>query len=200
MDRLTRTAAWVCTLLALACASGPQVQPEHDAEAEYEEEILAEIEWLILEGMKQARSPTHDLPLGTVRRGRLPPVELTSEPTFRPDATPEQVEAELRYIVAQGALNLARAKYYWRLEEAQQRYPDKVGKYVDHLVLPLYLGGRSDWEKYRLPAAYSQLINDEFHRLYPPGKPPLKYHELQDLFVRVYSEHPIPQRVSITNP
>jgi hypothetical protein len=200
MDRPSRTAALVCALLALACASGPEVRPGYDAEAEYEEEILAEIEWLILEGMKQARSPREGLPLGAVRGGRLPPVELTSEPTFRPDATPEQVEAELRYIVTQGALNLSRAKYYWRLEEAERRYPDQVGKYVDHLVLPLYLGGRSDWEKYRLPAAYSQLINDEFQRLYPPGKPPLKYHELQDLFVRVYVEHPIPQRVGITKP
>jgi hypothetical protein len=63
MDRLSRTASLASMLLSIACASGPEVRPGYDAEAEYEEEILAEIEWLILEGMKQARSPREGLPL-----------------------------------------------------------------------------------------------------------------------------------------
>jgi hypothetical protein len=90
---------------------------------------------------------------------------------------------------------------YWRLkEEAEQRYPDKRGKYEEHHFFPVYLGGQENGPTYRLPAAYHQLVTNAFRRLHPYGRPKPQAWEVQSFMLQVYSEYPIPQLVGIPNP
>jgi hypothetical protein len=90
---------------------------------------------------------------------------------------------------------------YWRLKsQAEQLYPEKVGRYEEHHFWPLYLGGPRDGTAYRIPAAYHQLLTNAFRLQYPYGQPRPSEQQARDIMLKVYSEYPIPQLIDIPNP
>lgn len=64
---------------------------------------------------------------------------------------------------------------------------------------PLYLGGASNGQTYRLPTAYRKAVTQQFRRAWPygQGRRPTPQ-ELQKILLEVYSEYPIPQLIGIT--
>jgi hypothetical protein len=130
-------------------------------------------------------------------RGRQP---RTSEPVFNAEPTPEQREAARRRAESEALEHSLRNRYLSLKAEAEQRYPDKRGKYEEHHFFPLYLGGKADGPKYRVPAAYHQLLTNAFRRLHPYGSPKPQEWEARSFMLKVYSEYPIPQLVGIPNP
>jgi hypothetical protein len=124
----------------------------------------------------------------------------STEPVFNAEPTAQQREAARRRT-ENAALEQTLRERYWRLKaEAEQRYPDKRGRYEEHHFFPVYLGGKADGVTYRVPAAYHQLITNAFRekRPYGLGKPPAQ--EAQNIMLKVYSEFPIPQLIGIPNP
>jgi hypothetical protein len=178
-------AAW----LAVAC-SAPQVVHPSDSGTDTAEEVD------VLElGMPPPRPPGPGRP-PRGGRGR----SRSREPVFNAEPTPEQREAARRRAES-AALEQTLRDRYWRLKaEAEQRYPDKQGKYEQHHFFPLYLGGPADGTTYRLPAAYHQLLTNAFRRKHPYGQKPPNEVRVREIMMEVYSEHPIPQLIGIPNP
>ncbi|QQR44967.1 hypothetical protein JKA73_02120 [Myxococcus xanthus] len=92
----------------------------------------------------------------------------------------------------------ARQVYQQRLQTAQATYPNSIG-YENHHFIPLYLGGASNGQTYRLPTAYHKAVTQQFRRAWPygQGRRPTPQ-ELQKILLEVYSEYPIPQLIGIT--
>ncbi len=88
--------------------------------------------------------------------------------------------------------------YLQRLKAAQAAYPNSTG-YENHHFVPLYLGGASNGQTYRLPTAYHKAVTQQFRRAWPygQGRRPTPQ-ELQKILLEVYSEYPIPQLIGIT--
>lgn len=77
--------------------------------------------------------------------------------------------------------------------EAEKAYPKLAGKFNEHHVMPKYLGGAKDGPTVRIPAAYHQLITNEFRRLAPYGQTIARSaEEVGRIMVQVYSKYPIP--------
>jgi hypothetical protein len=132
-------------------------------------------------------------------RGRQP---RSAEPVFNAEPTAEQREAARRRTEI-AALEQVQRDRYWKLKaEAEQRYPDKRGKYEEHHFFPVYLGGKENGPTYRLPAAYHQFLTNAFRQRWPYGggrrKP--EPEEAQRIMLKVYSELPIPQLIGIPAP
>ncbi|WNG57687.1 hypothetical protein F0U59_25200 [Archangium gephyra] len=95
------------------------------------------------------------------------------------------------------AVQTARKLYSQRLAEAQALYPNSQG-YQDHHLVPVYLGGPKSGVTYRIPTAYHKLLTREFRKewSYDRGEPSAQ--RLQEILLKVYSQHPIPQLIGIT--
>ncbi|WP_143195470.1 hypothetical protein [Archangium sp. Cb G35] len=95
------------------------------------------------------------------------------------------------------AVQTARKLYFQRLAEAQALYPNSQG-YQDHHLVPVYLGGPKSGVTYRIPTAYHKLLTREFRKewSYDRGEPSAQ--RLQEILLKVYSQHPIPQLIGIT--
>lgn len=77
--------------------------------------------------------------------------------------------------------------------EAEKLYPKKAGLEELHHIIPKYLGGAKDGEVAKLPAAYHQLITNEFRRLAPYGqKIERTAEEVGRIVQQVYSKYPLP--------
>ena len=94
---------------------------------------------------------------------------------------------------AGGALSKA-AKIESLTADAEKLYP-KLAKKADqlHHVFPKYLGGAKDGELAKIPAAYHQLITNEFRALAPYGqKIQRTAEEVERILQQVYSKYPLP--------
>jgi hypothetical protein len=77
--------------------------------------------------------------------------------------------------------------------EAEKLYPKLAGKFQDHHIIPQYLGGAKDGATVRLPAAYHQLITNEFRALAPYGqKIERTLEQIGQIAQQVYSKYPLP--------
>ena len=187
---------WVVAWLAVAC-SAPQVVPSSDSGAGAPE--VADT-WEMTRPPPRMPGPPVRAAPGRGGRGGRARQPRSTEPVFNAEPTPAQREAARRRT-ENAALEQTLRDRYWRLKsEAEQRYPDKVGKYQEHHFFPVYLGGKVDGVTYRVPAPYHQLITNAFRekRPYGLGKPPAQ--EAQNIMLKVYSEFPIPQLIGIPNP
>jgi hypothetical protein len=180
---------WVAAWLAVACSTPRAVSTVDSGVGTPEEAAVLEV------GRPPPRLPG---PGRSVRGGRGR--ARSPGPVFNAEPTPEQREAARRRAES-AALEQVQRDRYWRLKaEAEQRYPDKRGKYEEHHFFPVYLGGKENGPTYRLPAAYHQLLTNAFrqHWSYGRDKPPPE--KAQELMLKVYSDYPIPQLIGIPNP
>jgi RHS repeat-associated protein len=76
--------------------------------------------------------------------------------------------------------------------EAEDLYPKLAGKLNDHHIIPKYLGGAKNGATSRIPAAYHQLITNEFRRLAPYGQKLPTGDALIEVLKAVYSTYPLP--------
>jgi RHS repeat-associated protein len=77
--------------------------------------------------------------------------------------------------------------------DAEKAYPKLAGKLQDHHIIPQYLGGAKDGATSRIPAAYHQLITNEFRALAPYGqKIQRSAEEVGRILQQVYSKYPLP--------
>ena len=77
--------------------------------------------------------------------------------------------------------------------DAEKLYPKLAGKLQDHHVIPQYLGGAKDGATARIPAAYHQLITNEFRKLAPYGQSIQRgAAEVGRIVQEVYSKFPLP--------
>jgi RHS repeat-associated protein len=76
--------------------------------------------------------------------------------------------------------------------EAEELYPKLAGKLNDHHIIPKYLGGAKNGATSRIPAAYHQLITNEFRRLAPYGQNAPTGDALIEVLKAVYSTYPLP--------
>ncbi len=81
-------------------------------------------------------------------------------------------------------------KYARLVEEAEAKYPNKAGKFEKHHEHPKYLGGDKNGKLVSIPAAYHQLITNEFRSLAPYGKKPIR--SAADIMKDVYKKYPLP--------
>jgi len=78
--------------------------------------------------------------------------------------------------------------------DAEKAYPKLAGKFQEHHIIPKYLGGAKDGETVRLPAAYHQLITNEFRKLAPYGQSiERSAQEVGNILQQVYSTYPLPR-------
>jgi hypothetical protein len=78
------------------------------------------------------------------------------------------------------------------LQEAEEKYPNKVGKVEDHHITPKYLGGAADGPTSQIPAAYHQAITNAFRNEWSYGQVVPSAEQLQQIMTSVYSRFPIP--------
>jgi hypothetical protein len=130
-------------------------------------------------------------------RGRQP---RSTEPVFNAEPTQQQREAARRRAENAALEHSLRNRYLSLKAEAEQRYPDKRGQYEEHHFFPVYLGGKENGPKYRLPAAYHQLITNAFRKRWPYGRGNPEPEEAQKIMLKVYSDYPIPQLIGIPEP
>ncbi len=90
----------------------------------------------------------------------------------------------------------ARQRYFERLKEAQEKYPNSEG-YENHHFVPVYLGGPQNGKTFRIPTAYHKAITQEFRERWNYGQGEPSPAQLQEILVQVYSRYPIPQLVGI---
>jgi RHS repeat-associated protein len=77
--------------------------------------------------------------------------------------------------------------------DAEKLYPKLAGKFQEHHIIPQYLGGAKDGATARIPAAYHQLITNEFRALAPYGqKIQRTAEEVGRILQQVYSKYPLP--------
>ncbi|MGA8035562.1 MAG: RHS repeat-associated core domain-containing protein [Candidatus Acidiferrales bacterium] len=77
--------------------------------------------------------------------------------------------------------------------EAEKLYPKLAGKFQNHHIEPKYLGGAADGATARIPAAYHQLITNEFRALAPYGQQIQRTaEEVASIMKAVYSKYPLP--------
>ncbi len=77
--------------------------------------------------------------------------------------------------------------------DAEKLYPKLVGKLNNHHIVPKYLGGAADGATVSIPAAYHQMITNEFRRLAPYGqKVQRSAAEVERILQQVYSKYPLP--------
>jgi RHS repeat-associated protein len=77
--------------------------------------------------------------------------------------------------------------------DAEKLYPKLAGKFQEHHIIPQYLGGATDGATARIPAAYHQLITNEFRALAPYGqKIQRTAEEVGRILQQVYSKYPLP--------
>jgi hypothetical protein len=80
-----------------------------------------------------------------------------------------------------------------RIADAEALFPKLAGKFHDHHIIPQYLGGAKDGLTVRMPAAYHQLITNEFRRLAPYGQSVRPAGEaLINILRDVYIKYPLP--------
>jgi len=74
--------------------------------------------------------------------------------------------------------------------DAEKTYPKLAGKFQNHHIFPQFLSGPKNGELSNIPAAYHQLITNEFRTLTS------NYQDLtrsvEDLMRAVYSKFPLP--------
>ena len=78
--------------------------------------------------------------------------------------------------------------------DAEKLFP-KLAEKADqlHHVIPKYLGGAKDGELAKIPAAYHQLITNEFRAIAPYGqKIQRTAEEVERILQQVYSKYPLP--------
>ena len=77
---------------------------------------------------------------------------------------------------------------------AEKKYPKYAGQYHNHHIIPVFLGGSPFGPTIRIPAAYHQLITNEFRSYgfgYNRGKGMPKHEDLLRIIKEVYSKYPI---------
>jgi RHS repeat-associated protein len=77
------------------------------------------------------------------------------------------------------------------ISAAEKAFPKKVGFELHHII-PKYLGGAVNGLKARIPAAYHQLITNEFRHLWPYGSGVPSAEKLGQILKAVYSKLPLP--------
>ncbi len=108
------------------------------------------------------------------------------DPSFRnhtisaPNSESSNLDGNIRYL--EGVIN------------SFNRYPNKVGRYEEHHVEPVYLGGPRNGETVRIPAPYHQVITNEFRSLRGYGLGYPSQSELEAIKNSVYSKFPLPSR------
>jgi hypothetical protein len=183
-------------LLTLACAAPEALS---SAGASTAEASLAQSDALERRPPGPSRGPPPREPLrpgrGSRRRDRNP-----REPVFNAEPTPEQREAARRRS-ENAALETTLRAQYWRLKaEAERLYPDKVGRFEEHHFWPRYLGGPKNGRTFKLPAPYHQLITNAFRQRWEYGRSPPDPQVAQQIMMKVYADHPIPQLIGIPDP
>jgi hypothetical protein len=188
--------AWLAVgLLALSCAA-PEALSGREAELPGEGTEVLE---------SGPPGPTRPPPRPPSRPGRggRSRSRNPSEPrerVFNAEPTPQQREAA-RLRRENAALEQTLRERYWRLKaEAERLYPGKVGQYEEHHVWPIYLGGREDGPRYRVPAPYHQLITNAFRQRWSYGRDKPNEQDAKEIMMKVYSEYPIPQLIGIPDP
>ncbi len=190
-------AQWaLLTVWFLAC-SAPQVVSPSDSRASAPEAV--DTLEMTRPPPRMEGPPVRAAPGRSVRggRGRQP---RTSAPVFNAEPTAEQRETARRRAESEALEHTLRNRYFSLKAEAEQRYPDKRGKYEEHHFFPVYLGGKADGLKYRLPAAYHQLITNAFRRKHAYGQEPPREARAREIMLEVYSAYPIPQLIGIPEP
>jgi len=74
---------------------------------------------------------------------------------------------------------------------AEERYPKLVGISHWHHVIPRYIGGLNNWIQVHIPAAYHQLLTNEFRRLWPYGKGRPPAERAAEIVQEVLSKYPL---------
>ena len=83
---------------------------------------------------------------------------------------------------------------------AESVYPGKVGRFEEHHFWPRYLGGPANGRTFKLPAPYHQLITNAFRQRWEYGRSPPDPQVAQQIMMKVYADHPIPQLIGIPDP
>lgn len=197
MKPLAQAWVWLLIWFVWSCTGPATLGPRGAGSAwgsEAEGEVLAHARPPVPPRLPPPRSP------GRGGRGRGERATRSAEPVFNAEPTPEQREVARRRAADAEAVRIQQ-KRYWELKAlAERQYPDKVGRYEEHHLFPLYLGGPKDGATFRLPAAYHQLITNEFRRQHPYGRPRPSPERAREIMLDVYSRYPIPQLVGIEAP
>jgi len=101
--------------------------------------------------------------------------------------------SKLRVLVHNaGPCNVNLKKLY---KQAEKEFPKKVGKPDElHHVAPKYLGGPSNGELVKIPAAYHQKITNAFRAIRGYGKGPVSDAERSRIMAEVYKKLPLPKK------
>jgi hypothetical protein len=96
--------------------------------------------------------------------------------------------------VGESASKTASNHYDDLVAAAQKQYPKLAGKTQKHHPIPTYIGGDKNQALVPLDAAYHQLITNEFRKLWPYGKGPIKdLTQRQAIVEQVYKKYPLPK-------
>lgn len=77
-------------------------------------------------------------------------------------------------------------------KQAETTYPKLAGKFHLHHIVPKFFGGAKNGTLARLPAAYHQLITNEFRSLWEYGQGTPALNKLNEILKQVYRKYPLP--------
>lgn len=105
-----------------------------------------------------------------------------------------EVEDFHTYFVGENGVwvhNTCKPSFKELVEKAKRDYPKKAGRYEDHHIKPIYLGGNPSGPTVRLNAAYHQKITNAFRQHHPYGSKKPSMNQVEEIMRQVYDRFPL---------